>query len=40
MSQRIFQTERYEVLPGWDRQLQRFFLVIEDLNPHGDEYGR
>ena len=30
MSQRYFKNERYEVLVGWDRPLQYFFMVIQD----------
>lgn len=29
MSQRIFRDNGYEVLTGWDRPLQYFFLVID-----------
>lgn len=44
MSQRIFKTDRLKVNAGWDKQLQRYFLVVEriggkDEDPdHGYEF--
>lgn len=37
MSQRIFKTDKFEVLTGWDRPLNRFFLVIERLDAKDDD---
>lgn len=32
MSQHTFKHDQYDILCGWDRPLQGFFLVIEDVN--------
>ncbi len=37
MSQHIFTTESYEILCGWDRPLQGFFLVVEKVTEDGKE---
>lgn len=36
MSQHSFSHGQYEILCGWDRPLQGFFLVIEDVNSRED----
>ncbi len=37
MSQRVFHTDKYEVLAGWDNPLRYFFLVIERLDAKDED---
>lgn len=38
MSQHRFRHHNYDVITGWDRPLQYFFLVVERLSGVEDEY--